>query len=252
MHRLEKSKGKLAEIKGNFFEKTREYIEQLRSEINAESERSPSSPKLIMMKDELVRAERDFKRIYDLRQRKILLLANAHSTGAAVSDQHMLPREKRMFNNILELLKEGRGQVCNGQEGGQEHPTTSHPRPQPEQPLSPPAPKKEPGKAKLENKSDADKEPEMPEEPEEEGNGEPEETQTQDPEEEEAALEGGIESYEDKESKSPYPFTIVQMRADMDFSGPEREYRLKKEDIVSLPENIAAVLLKKKKAVVVL
>ncbi len=221
VHRLEKEKGKLSDIKANFYHKAREYISTLREGIKAETERNPSSPRLIMMKDELTRAERDFKRIFDLRQRKILLLANTHSIGSTSKDKNLLPQEKPLFEEILAVLKTGRVGIFEGEKAATKETKEGKPAARPEGDVE-------------DSLEDGEEDDEAEEETEQES-------------------EGTIEEYEDKEAPKPYPYTIVQVTEDIpSFATPNRNYILKKEDLVTLPEDIAGLLVKKGTGVIVL
>jgi DNA replication initiation complex subunit (GINS family) len=192
LFRLEYRSPQLTKVDSSLYDKMNHYIRSLRKESERELAVSPSSQASMMLNDQLKKATEKVKRVYELRQRKISLLALRKVAGDNPETANLTPDELVLFSSLISVLGAHRDNNADFDGTG---PRFSNPKDIVDLPDAPPK------KACV-----AD---------------------------EEAV---GKESEEEQ-------LVLVRVLEDVPtFAGVDRDYTLKKEDVVSLPMKIADTL----------
>jgi len=192
LFRQENKSPQLTKVDPALYEKMGSYIKSLRKEHEKETVLNPSSQTRLMLSDQLKKAIDKAQRVYELRQRKIALLALRKVAGDNPDTTNLTPDELVLFTNLTSVLGAHKDSKADFEELG---PRFTQPK---DVEVLPDAPSSEACEHK----------------PAEEGPGKPEE------------------------------LVLVRVLEDVPtFAGVDKEYRLKKEDIVSLPGSIAKTLL---------
>jgi DNA replication initiation complex subunit (GINS family) len=185
------------------------------------NEKNKTSTKTKMLKDEIEKALKKAEHIYEYRERKIALSALSKASGGIPDEELMVKSERALHNDLVTLIKKYRevfrkelmGEKAEDEEVGimQEGKTDN----------------KIKDKIKYKEKD-------------------------QKVESEKRAIEAGKskEGEDEKGKTKSENYAIVRIIEDIPpFAGLEGEYNLKKEDVISLPKNIAKILCDKDKAI---
>ena len=192
LFRQEYRSPQLVKVDASLYEKMNRYIRSLRKESERELAINPSSQASMMINDQLKKANEKAKRVYELRQRKISLLALRKVAGDNPETSNLTPDELVLYSSLISVLGAHRDNHADFDGTG---PRFSNPR------------------------DIVD----LPDEPTEKK-----------PEAEEVASEAEPKSEE---------LVLVRVLEDVPtFAGVDRDYTLKKEDVVSLPKKIAGAL----------
>lgn len=116
LHQAEREKQNLTEIRSDFYEKARDYLQRL--EKNLEIEKDEYKRKLIA--DELKSAKQIIRDIYKIREKKIVLAALSKIRGGKPDTKFFLESERKLFDEIVECLKKYRDIVLEGKEAKEE------------------------------------------------------------------------------------------------------------------------------------
>lgn len=200
LFRQENKSPQLTKVDPALYEKMGSYIKTLRKEHEKETMLNPSSQTRLMLSDQLKKAIEKAERIYELRQRKIALLALRKVAGDNPDTTNLTPDELVLFTNLTSVLGAHKDAKADFEELG---PRFTQPK---EVEVLPEAPS------------------------------------------------GGVCEHKGKEPTKENAEELVLVRVLEDvptFAGVDKEYRLKKEDIVSLPKSIAHALLSHGKVKVV-
>ncbi len=198
LFRQEYKSSQLTKVDPRLYERMGAYIKALRKESERELAMSPMSQTSMMLSDQLKKAQDKAKRIYELRQRKISLLAIRKVAGDDPDTSNLTPDELVLFSSLISVLGAHRDSKADFEELG---PRFTQPKDVVELP------------------------------------GAPSEKAC------EAAKELSVESDE---------LVLVRVLEDVPtFSGVDKDYRLKKEDIISLPKTIANTLISHGKAIMI-
>jgi DNA replication initiation complex subunit (GINS family) len=192
LFRQENKSPQLTKVASTLYEDVSEYIKKVRKESEREIAMNPSSHASMMLNDQLKKAIERSKRVYELRQRKIALLALRRCAGDNPSTDNLTPDELVLFSSLTSVLGAHKDSNADFEDFG--------PKPTKQEPMVA-VPEAHP-KAVCEAKREA---------------------AAQDPDFGKLVLARVLEDVPT-------------------FAGVDREYRLKKEDVVSLPESIAKTL----------
>jgi DNA replication initiation complex subunit (GINS family) len=192
LFRQEYRSPQLVKVETSMYDKMNRYIRNLRKESERELAINPSSQASMMINDQLKKATEKAKRVYELRQRKISLLALRKVAGDNPETSNLTPDELVLYSSLISVLGAHRDNHADFDGTG---PRFSNPKDIVDLPDEPPA--KTP-------KSEAESPGQQP------------------PSEE---------------------LVLVRVLEDVPtFAGVDRDYTLKKEDVVSLPKKIAEAL----------
>ena len=194
LFRLENKSSQLTKVDANFYDRMGSYIKRLRKESEKEIALNPMSQASLMLNDQLKKAIDKAKRVYELRQRKISLLALRKVAGDNPDTTSLTPDELVLFSNLTSVLGAHKDSNADFEELG---PRFTQPKDVEVLPEAPAAkacePKKEPA----------------------------------------GQSQGTSED-----------LVLVRVLEDIPtFAGVEKDYKLRKEDIVSIPKAIADTLL---------
>ena len=213
VYREESGKKTLVGLEADFYDKLAAYIARLDAAANAEAQRNPNSPKALLLQDELRKARKRRDQIFTYRERKLALLASSRASGAEVEVPNLPTQERFLFENMVGLLKKSRSDAF----GGSPFPSEPQAATGPAQPAE--ASPKEGG---AKEKTPAVK----------------------------------VIRAEDTKRVAVPPtlkdHVLVHVLEDLPpFAGIDTTYRLKKEDVVTLPKTIAQILVDRGKARIV-
>jgi len=200
VYNKESKSKKLTKIHPDFFEQVDRYRARIKEELGDVKDHDPMSVKLTILRDANKKVPKFIKKIRELRERKVALLAVLKANGGSPNIEEMTPGEVTLYRTMAALIVESRTGKARAP-------------PEPVQEVSKPAPEtpgpKEPGSTE-----------------EEPGHS--------------------IESYDGTELEGEAAADerlVVKVLDDVPaFMGEEKVYRLKKNDVVSLPMAIARVL----------
>jgi DNA replication factor GINS len=194
LFRQENKSSQLTKVESTFYDKMGAYIKRLRKESERELAMNPMSQASLMLNDQLKKAIDKAKRVYELRQRKISLLALRKVAGDNPDTTNLTPDELVLFSNLTSVMGAHKDSNADFEELG---PRFTQPR---DVEVLPEAPSKKTCEAK------------------------------------EAPDKGAGEAQDE--------LVLVRVLEDVPtFAGVDKDYKLRKEDIVSIPQNIAKTLL---------
>jgi DNA replication initiation complex subunit (GINS family) len=192
LFRQENKSPQLTKVDSNLYENICSYIKSIRKESEREIAMNPSSHASMMLNDQLKKAIDKAKRVYELRQRKIALLALRKVAGDNPDTGNLTPDELVLFSSMTSVFAAHKDSNADFEELG-----PRQPKQQADMVYLPDTPSK---------KACEEKKAATPE-----------------------ALEAEL--------------VMARVLEDVPtFAGVDRDYKLKKEDIVSLPKNIANTL----------
>jgi len=193
LFRQENKSSQLTKVDPALYNKIGAYIKTLRKESERELAMNPMSQASMMLNDQLKKAIDKAKRVYELRQRKISLLALRKVAGDSPDTGNLTPDELVLFSSLISVLGAHKDSNADSEELG---PRFSQP-------------------------SDVVQLPDAP----------PKET-------------CDAKEKETTEAVTGEELVLVRVLEDVPtFAGVDRDYKLRREDIVSIPKNIANTLL---------
>lgn len=199
LFRQENKSSQLNKVDPALYDKMAAYIKALRKESERELAMNPMSQASLMLNDQLKKAIDKAKRVYELRQRKISLLALRKVAGDNPDTGNLTADELVLFSNLVSVLGAHKDSKADFEELG---PRFTTPKDVAELPGAP-APKV------------CEAEAERAKVPDEE-------------------------------------LVLVRVLEDVPtFAGLDKEYKLRKEDVISLPKAIADALVSHGKAAVI-
>ncbi len=197
LFRRENGSSQLAKVDPALYDKIGAYIKALRKESERELAMNPMSQASMMLNDQLKKAIERSKRVYELRQRKIALMAHRKVAGDDPDTGNLTPDELVLFTNLTSVLGAHKDAHADFDELG---PRFTQPKDVVELPEVPPK---------------------------------------------KACEKTGEKTAE----QSGEELVMVRVLEDVPtFAGVDRDYKLRKEDVVSLPKNIAQTLISHGKA----
>lgn len=226
VYRRERRSKEITEIRRDFYQAVRSFLDELRKDNEQEMCEDPFSLKALSISDTMKKARSKVVQILEMRSEKILLMALRASSGSKVETDRLTREEVGIYQDTLEILSSSRSKLLPDkvrpvlppdstpmpeEEVPEEHPIV----PNPEEVASKDVPVAEP-EGSITQASILD------------------EGQTPPPLEE--------LSFEDH--------LLIRVLEDIPpFAGPESDYILSKEDVVMLPSVIARALVSRGKAV---
>ncbi len=114
IYREETGKSTLTKLEADFYEKMKEYYEDLKSRANKELSNDPHSSKAVLLQDEFRKVKQKRDQIYRARERKIVIMASAKVGGTEVDTNVLAKGEKVLFERLVEELKGAREQIFQG------------------------------------------------------------------------------------------------------------------------------------------
>ncbi len=198
LFRQEHKSSQLSKVDPRLYEKMGAYIKTLRKESERELAMSPMSQTSMMLNDQLKKAIDKSKRIYEIRQRKIALIAIRKVAGDNPDTTNLTPDELVLFSSLTSVLGAHKDSKADFEELG------------------------------------------------------PRFTQPKDVTEIPVATGSRVCEERKEQAAAPLAEELVLVRVVEDvptFAGVDRDYKLRKEDIISLPKSIAKTLVSHGKAV---
>ncbi len=193
LFRQENKSSQLIKVDPALYDRIGEYIKSLRKESEREIAMNPMSQASMMLNDQLKKSIDKAKRVYELRQRKIALLALRKVAGDNPDTGNLTPDELVLFSSLTSVIGAHKDSKADFEELG---PRFTQPR-------------------------DVEVIPEVP-------------------------TNGTCEKRDAARTSSEGVDGLVLVRVLEDlptFAGVDKDYKLRKEDIVSLPKNIANTLI---------
>jgi len=193
LFRQENKSSQLTKVDSSLYERIGAYVKTLRKESEREIAMNPMSQASMMLNDQLKKAIDKAKRVYELRQRKISLLALRKVAGDNPDTGNLTPDELVLFSSLTSVLGAHKDSRADFEELGPRFTQQSDVAELPDVPS-----------AKVCEKKEA----QVPEK------GQPEE------------------------------LVLVRVLEDVPtFAGVDKDYRLRREDIISLPKGVAGTLV---------
>lgn len=243
IYRKEQKTKNVTEIRKDFYPALRDMLIRLWKESEKVMVADKFSTKAGLLDNQMKKISEKALQIFDFRAEKIMLTALRAAGGTKVEIDRLTEEEKVLFEKVFASVKEQRGSVLEMERmtvGKAVLPSEPEPERSIESPLKDttismirrPEVKSEPSGDMIESPKDAG----FPEEIEEieetvKGTAKPQEVGKQVP-------------------KSAEEYLMLRILEDIpSFAGPDKNYKLSREDIVTLPMSIAATLINKGKAV---
>jgi DNA replication factor GINS len=243
IYRKEQKTKNVTEIRKDFYPALRDMLIRLWKESEKVMVADKFSTKAGLLDNQMKKISEKALQIFDFRAEKIMLTALRAAGGTKVEIDRLTEEEKVLFEKVFASVKEQRGSVLEMERmtvGKAVLPSEPEPVRSIESPLKDttismirrPEVKSEPSGDMIKSPKDAG----FPEEIEEieetaKGTAKPQEVGKQVP-------------------KSAEEYLMLRILEDIpSFAGPDKNYKLSREDIVTLPMSIAATLINKGKAV---
>jgi DNA replication factor GINS len=243
IYRKEQKTKNVTEIRKDFYPALRDMLIRLWKESEKVMVADKFSTKAGLLDNQMKKISEKALQIFDFRAEKIMLTALRAAGGTKVEIDRLTEEEKVLFEKVFASVKEQRGSVLEMERmtvGKAVLPSEPEPERSIESPLKDttismirrPEVKSEPSGDMIKSPKDAG----FPEEIEEieetvKGTAKPQEVGKQVP-------------------KSAEEYLMLRILEDIpSFAGPDKNYKLSREDIVTLPMSIAATLINKGKAV---
>ncbi len=209
VYREEGGKKTLVALEQDFYDKLATYVKRLEEGANKEAQANPTSPKALMLQDELRKVLKRREQIFTYRERKLALLASSKASGAEIEVMTLPHQDRSLFDAMVALLVKTRADAFGGSPFGSE-PGPAETSAEPDA-AKPAAAEKKPAAGMKVLSSEETKKP--------------------------------------KVAPSLKDHAIVHVLEDLPpFAGLDTTYHLKKEDVVTLPKTIAEILVSRGKA----
>jgi DNA replication initiation complex subunit (GINS family) len=213
----ERKVSRLTEISAEFYSNINKYIKNLEIEYKKELNKNPTSPTTLLLREEHLKTLKLLKRIYEIRERKVILFALNKVKGSAQNIKNITPQEESLLREIVEVLNRSRTPILHitgHSEVNVENKPSKNIEPEDAPEIIEPEPQKQPesGRPTL-KKPDEDGEP------------------------------------DNQESTTGSGAVLALVLEDISsFVGTDlRTYTLQREDVVSLPKDVASILVKNNK-----
>jgi len=105
IHQKEKNSPLICKIDDDFYQRLKEYFENLEDEYSSIEDKS--SPKAKLLRDEIENAKRIAESIYEQREKKIVQAALVERKGGRPNIDNLTSSEKKLFELITRDLEEG-------------------------------------------------------------------------------------------------------------------------------------------------
>lgn len=118
IQREEREREGLTKLADDFFEKVKEYLSERERQMKREAEGKVAERKVEEIKAEIENAKKVFKKIFEIRARKILNQAVRCMEARVHDTSNMIGEEEQLYFRVLSLLKEHMKEVEEKLEGG--------------------------------------------------------------------------------------------------------------------------------------
>ena len=230
------------EVRPDFYLVVRECRDRLKKEIEREFSIDQYSLKAKLASNQLIKFQEKSQQVFEFRFAKIQSMGLRAALGNRVDLRKLTPEELEFFNLIVEIISSKKSMLI----GGEFTSTRTI-----DNYIAPV--KREPVVQEVPARTEEIRPPEIV--PEDEGALPPEDEEMFPEDEEEPAKvasaisEPAVESRSAAESPAEPEYILVRILADIpEIAGSDRNFRLKKEDIVTLPLPIANILIKQNAA----
>jgi DNA replication initiation complex subunit (GINS family) len=211
----ERKVSRLTEISQEFYNEIIRYIKNLQTEYSKEFKKNPTSPTTLLLREEHLKTLKLLKRIYEIRERKVILFALNKVKGSAHEVKNITHQEEQLLEEIIEVLNRYRAPVLNitGQTGAAV--------------------------------SDGKKTQSEPSEPTRDFQ---DDNESQQPEQSLEMVKNNDESGKTELEQIPDSVVALVLEDISSFVGTDlRTYTLQREDVVALPKDVASILVKNNK-----
>ena len=249
----------LVKLPADFYEMFAHHTEELKSRFQKENAKDSASPTAMLLADEVLKTQRMLEEMVRRRRRKIVLAALGEGRDGPVAPNELMPMERMLFDELVAVFRKDKSSIDrlfgaqpDASKGGPDiapiniDSVLQIAKPEPEAPAhaTPAAP--------AEKAAHAPKGPAV-----QSSLPEARKPAAARPEPATPAPKQSKESKEKKDAPGASQgkqdmgqgYTMVRVLADMDsFLAPDkRSYKLRKEDVLELPSQIAELLKSKKK-----
>ncbi len=263
IYRVEKNGGSLSPVRQDLFKAIADLMNKLSEDYARELKKDPESIMCEGANEHRKKADRIVRDLIEFRNRKICLMAVRSASSSGISLEAMVPEEREFYAQLQDLMRRQFGLV-DGLRGRKPYRETRLDEPAPE-----PAPMPEPEAVMTKHTEPSEVPAPKPEAvpkamPEEQPEEDPEESfddssdmPAEFPDDSDAVFMGDMTQKPVPEAPAApagdeYAPVILRILEDLPpFVGPDRDYKLSKEDIVVMPKVMADALSRMQKAVVV-
>jgi DNA replication initiation complex subunit (GINS family) len=239
--RKEKDLKSLAEMRRDFFPEVKTFVSRLKEEAQAEAAKDPYSTKTRSLNVQVANVTEKVTQVFEIRMEKILRMAIRGASGGKVEITRMVDEEKAYFEHVFTLTKEIRAREIDPIKGQKELDVQPQKLPEggevgkAEEPSLTVAPKEPIEKAIV---VEAARTPAI-----------------------EVAVKPAAPSLKTSQPVLPMPgdaeakpdakdLLVLRILEDIPpFAGPFGNYRLRREDVATLPSGLARALIKRGKAI---
>jgi DNA replication initiation complex subunit (GINS family) len=111
VYREERNSTTLTKLPMHYYKQMMDYLERLQESYLEERDNDPTSPKTMMLDDEFTKAQNRVSKIYEYRERKIVLLALQVANGGLPILTLITEEEKKIFESLVDILSENRTRI---------------------------------------------------------------------------------------------------------------------------------------------
>jgi DNA replication initiation complex subunit (GINS family) len=258
VYRREQRAKTVSEVRRDFYPAMQECLEKLKRESEREFAADQFSTKAKLASNQLMKFQEKSAQIFEFRMGKILDMALRAAEGSKIDTARLTVEEQEIYDRVFLLLKERRSVLLEGAkarpveaeemsiqparmpdmiaEAKREEEASEAPPVAVEAPVPPPVvvpnevkpPTPPPAPTVIKATAEVQKAPDIPP----------------------ATIPAAPTKSAPAPSEKAPDFVILRILEDIPaFAGPDRNYKLQKEDLVSLPPPIAKALIARKKAV---
>jgi len=118
--RKEKDLKSLAELRRDFFPEVKTFVSRLKDEAQAEAAKDPYSTKTRSLNVQVANVTEKVTQVFEIRMEKILRMAIRGASGGKVENTRMVEEEKAYFEHVFTLTKEIRAREIDPSKGSKE------------------------------------------------------------------------------------------------------------------------------------
>ncbi len=248
INKMERKSAKLVQLDPNFYSVIITHLNKLQEEYNKKYLESPTPTEALLLNNEICKLEGVIKEIYTRRERKVLLSTLDH--GATTDFRNMLDHERELYKTIVKIINEDRDAVLKQKPqiacADSDYPGRSHAQ----SPQASNANTTSNTTTTITNTSDNAQpegvmESQVKDQPQEQTQEPPSSQPRESPSEPDNDEDEAVLDHSNR--------VLVHVLDDLEpFIGTDKiTYELTKEDIVTIPKDIANILLKKDKIKIV-
>ncbi len=118
--RKEKDLKSLAELRRDFFPEVKTFVNRLKEEAQVEAAKDPYSTKTRSLNVQVANVTEKVMQVFEIRMEKILRMAIRGASGGKVENTRMVEEEKAYFEHVFTLTKEIRAREIDPSKGSKE------------------------------------------------------------------------------------------------------------------------------------